>query len=292
MTESEPYPDVQQYESTRRYIRRRGPAGALFFPLGLIPALGLVLLTLFALYPFAHNAIEHHTERAAMTALQDGEETWASVRASGQWITVEGQAPTRERAERAISLIRGARAGTLFGAARPVTRIRDLTTLDAETPSAPAEADPSEDPEATREAPDPTPASSTPPAQASSPADCNARLARILEETEFFFASGSADVGTQNAELLDQLTEELRVCPGSILIAGHTDSTGSDSTNQFLSRARAEAIRDALTARGVLRDRVSARGFGSSQPVATNTTADGRARNRRIEIEISASGTD
>ena len=77
--------------------------------------------------------------------------------------------------------------------------------------------------------------------------------------------------------------EILRRCvSGRIEIGGHTDSQGSKGLNQRLSRARAEAVLDALLARGVALDRLAARGYGEEQPVASNETEIGRARNRRI----------
>ncbi|MGH7530680.1 MAG: OmpA family protein [Gemmatimonadales bacterium] len=69
-----------------------------------------------------------------------------------------------------------------------------------------------------------------------------------------------------------------------IEIAGHTDSTGSAATNQRLSQARADAVRTYLATKGVAPDRMVARGYGPSQPVAPNNTAAGRAQNRRVEL--------
>lgn len=71
-----------------------------------------------------------------------------------------------------------------------------------------------------------------------------------------------------------------------IVVEGHTDSTGSADTNQELSLKRASAVRDALVAQGVNADRVSVEGFGSSRPVADNSSQAGRANNRRVEIVI------
>lgn len=69
-----------------------------------------------------------------------------------------------------------------------------------------------------------------------------------------------------------------------IEIRGHTDDQGADRVNQILSQKRAEALRVALIGRGVASERVRSRGFGRMQPIASNRTSDGRARNRRIEI--------
>jgi outer membrane protein OmpA-like peptidoglycan-associated protein len=69
-------------------------------------------------------------------------------------------------------------------------------------------------------------------------------------------------------------------------VYGHTDSTGSDAYNQSLSERRAQSVASYLSSRGVQSARLATRGFGESQPVASNTTEDGRAQNRRVEIRI------
>ena len=70
-------------------------------------------------------------------------------------------------------------------------------------------------------------------------------------------------------------------------VNGHTDSTGSLQHNQQLSQDRAQSVANYLFSQGVDQRRVSAMGFGPSQPVATNATAEGRAQNRRVEVQIS-----
>ena len=70
----------------------------------------------------------------------------------------------------------------------------------------------------------------------------------------------------------------------AIRIEGHTDSRGSENSNRLLSQRRADAVRDALVAAGVAAARISTQGLGESQPVATNDTEEGRARNRRVDV--------
>ena len=69
-------------------------------------------------------------------------------------------------------------------------------------------------------------------------------------------------------------------------VLGHTDSTGSDAYNQTLSVNRAQSVADYLSARGVASARIGVRGFGETQPIATNATEAGRAQNRRVEIKV------
>ncbi|MFB9134316.1 OmpA family protein [Vibrio sp. AK197] len=72
----------------------------------------------------------------------------------------------------------------------------------------------------------------------------------------------------------------------SLVIDGHTDSTGSDTTNQILSERRAESVRSYLVSQGVAAGRAVARGNGERYPICTNETSAGRACNRRVEIQI------
>jgi outer membrane protein OmpA-like peptidoglycan-associated protein len=69
-------------------------------------------------------------------------------------------------------------------------------------------------------------------------------------------------------------------------VLGHTDSTGADAYNQSLSERRAESVANFLANSGVQRARLATRGYGESQPIATNSTEQGRAANRRVEIKI------
>jgi outer membrane protein OmpA-like peptidoglycan-associated protein len=70
-------------------------------------------------------------------------------------------------------------------------------------------------------------------------------------------------------------------------VEGHTDSVGGEEYNQKLSAQRSNAVREYLTGHGMQSDAVTAKGFGKSQPVASNDTADGRQQNRRVELVIS-----
>ncbi len=71
-----------------------------------------------------------------------------------------------------------------------------------------------------------------------------------------------------------------------IIAVGHTDSVGSDAYNQKLSVRRSEAVKAYLVSKGIEKNRVYTEGKGEKQPVADNKTAEGRAKNRRVEIEV------
>ena len=88
-------------------------------------------------------------------------------------------------------------------------------------------------------------------------------------------------------ERLDDLAAKVKSINLEVVIAiGHTDSIGSDAYNQKLSVRRAESVKAYLVSKGVEPNRIYTEGKGEKQPVASNKTADGRQKNRRVEIEV------
>ncbi len=102
------------------------------------------------------------------------------------------------------------------------------------------------------------------------------------------FPVGSSEIRPSNFSLLTSVQRAIRELPDSrVGIEGHTDSQGNDQVNQALSQRRADAVRDYLIANmNITEGRISAVGFGESRPIANNETADGRAKNRRIDVRL------
>ncbi|MDP1027700.1 OmpA family protein [Sphingomonas sp. KR1UV-12] len=101
------------------------------------------------------------------------------------------------------------------------------------------------------------------------------------------FAYDSAAVQPQFQRTLDQVAATLSEYNQTYIdVYGHTDSTGSDAYNQALSERRATAVADYLAGHGVQTARIGTRGYGKTQPIASNDTEDGRAANRRVEVKI------
>ena len=101
------------------------------------------------------------------------------------------------------------------------------------------------------------------------------------------FATDSADIASSFYTPLNNLAGSFRQYnQNSIEIVGHTDSTGNHAYNMGLSQRRAQSVANYLMAQGVDASRLSTRGAGPDQPVASNATADGRAQNRRVEVTL------
>jgi outer membrane protein OmpA-like peptidoglycan-associated protein len=109
-----------------------------------------------------------------------------------------------------------------------------------------------------------------------------------LNDSVVNFASGSAEVPESMAPFLKSAAADLKqLKAGHVLeIAGYTDNSGDAALNLALSHKRAEAVRDALIKYGADPDMLVAKGYGEADPIASNDTADGRLKNRRIEYHV------
>jgi OmpA-OmpF porin, OOP family len=99
------------------------------------------------------------------------------------------------------------------------------------------------------------------------------------------FATGKSELTEESKAILTEVARSLVANPEvRVEIAGHTDNTGSRRANTRISQARAEAVQDFLEANGVPPGQTTTRGYGPDKPVASNRTAEGRAQNRRVEL--------
>ena len=103
--------------------------------------------------------------------------------------------------------------------------------------------------------------------------------------SDISFATGRSDIQANFRPILERFAQGLQSNPAAeVRIVGHTDTVGSDAVNNPLSLERAASTRNYLTSQGVSGARIQIEGRGSREPIASNDTADGRARNRRVEI--------
>ena len=110
---------------------------------------------------------------------------------------------------------------------------------------------------------------------------------KVSYASDAFFDFDKAVLKPAGKEKLDDLVGKVKDINLEVIIAvGHTDSVGSDNYNQKLSLRRSEAVKAYLVSKGIEKNRVYTEGKGEKQPVADNKTAEGRAKNRRVEIEV------
>jgi OOP family OmpA-OmpF porin len=140
-------------------------------------------------------------------------------------------------------------------------------------------------------APAAAPAAAPAPAPVARPAPAPAAPAvaatKVTYAADAFFDFDKSALKAEGRAKLDDLVGKIKGISLEVIIAvGHTDSVGSDSYNQKLSVKRAEAVKAYLVTKGIEKNRVYTEGKGEKQPVADNKTSEGRAKNRRVEIEV------
>ena len=162
----------------------------------------------------------------------------------------------------------------------PATAVADCDgALKPVVAAAPAPVAPAPAPEPAPVAPAPAPA---PAAIAPVPSS-----EKVTYAADAFFDFNKADLKQEAKTKLDDLVSKTKEINFEVIIAvGHTDSIGGDVYNDKLSVKRVESIKTYLTSKGVEANRVYTEGKGKKQPVADNKTAEGRAKNRRVEIEV------
>jgi OOP family OmpA-OmpF porin len=136
-------------------------------------------------------------------------------------------------------------------------------------------------------APAPAPAPAAPPPPPPPPVVVAPVSEKVTFAADAFFDFNKSDLKPEGKAKLDDLVSKMGGINLEVIIAvGHTDAIGGDAYNQKLSVRRSESVKNYLTSKGVEKNRVYTEGKGEKQPVADNKTAEGRAKNRRVEIEV------
>lgn len=142
-------------------------------------------------------------------------------------------------------------------------------------------------PKAAVVAPAPKPAPAAAPAPAPAPVPAAPQVEKVSFAADAFFDFDKSTLKPEGKAKLDDLADKVKGLNLEVIIAtGHTDSRGSDAYNQKLSVRRADAVKTYLTGKGVEATKVYTEGKGEAQPVADNKSDEGRAKNRRVEIEV------
>jgi outer membrane protein OmpA-like peptidoglycan-associated protein len=117
----------------------------------------------------------------------------------------------------------------------------------------------------------------------------NLQAIKVTFESGILFATGKSDLSESSKAALSKFATSLKETPETdVSIYGHTDNTGTREVNEKLSKSRAVAVANYLNSNGIIPDRITTQGKAFDEPVADNSTADGRAKNRRVEIYITA----
>lgn len=133
-------------------------------------------------------------------------------------------------------------------------------------------------------APAPAPAAAASPAPAPTPV---ATSSKVTYAADAFFDFNKSVIKPEAKAKLDDLVDKIKAINLEVIIGvGHTDAMGSDEYNQILSMRRSNAVKAYLINKGVDKTRIYTEGKGEKQPVADNGTKEGRAKNRRVEIEV------
>jgi OOP family OmpA-OmpF porin len=135
--------------------------------------------------------------------------------------------------------------------------------------------------------PSTVPAAAPAPAPAPAAAPAAAVSSKVTYAADAFFDFDKSVIKPDGKAKLDDLVSKVKAINLEVIIAvGHTDSVGSDAYNQKLSLRRAQAVKAYLVSKGIDKTRIYTEGKGEKQPVADNKTKEGRAKNRRVEIEV------
>ncbi len=274
------------------------------------PTFGLVAVLWYALFPFRTDAIEHEVRQEVRATLDARDMKWVKLDVTGQDVRLSGREPREGAGKAALAAALDARCRTWLVQVRCVSAVHDgfakgaladntsdpaiKLTPDAATSASnglvPA---PDTSPRATTR-PDTgeraagvsiaAGAASTPLSEPTTARGCEARIATLLSGASIQFTAGEAIIDPASDSLLDRISQAIRACPGVVRVEGHADPSGDVIANQALSAARAKAVREVMLQLGVPETKVEAAGMGSTRPVASNDTAEGRALNRRIEF--------
>ncbi len=218
---------------------------------------------------FATVALASSALAAGSNAASDN---WRSGHGNLQWKNADGTLCWRDAAWTPATAAKGCDGALVVAPAAPAAA--PVAPRAAPAPAAGAAAAPA--------AVAPRPAAPAP-----APAPVAPVATKVTYAADAFFDVNKSVIKPEGKAKMDDLVGKIKDINLEVIIGvGHTDSDGGDAFNQKLSVSRAEAVKAYLVSKGIEKNRVYTEGKGKKQPVADNKTAEGRAKNRRVEIEV------
>ena len=260
--------------SRQRQLVRRDPAVWPFVWRGLLPVMGILVLLVYAVWPFARGEIEASVKRSIEQVLDDKGLDDVKVLVSGQHVFLSGKLKPGVSTPEVLALAQRATCPTWAGPQICPELVLGQFESSPALPSLAA-------------APGLPPSAAE--AAALKPAErpaCERALAEAVQAKRIEFAIGSARLLAVSGPILDQVAQAHQGCKGVVRVEGHTDNLGTAEGNVKLSQACATAVRAALVQRGIAADRLRSEGYGAGKPIADNATTEGRKQNRRIEFKV------
>ena len=274
--------------------------------------IGIPLLFMLALLAFKWRFIETDVAQNTTTDLQSIEASWANVETKnrGRDVLITGTAPNQAAIDQ-VQLV----AESSYGVNK-VTIVSDIKAPVTELPIIEGEADSTIDTMVAESSTqndltassqlinsaiiEPTEVAAVQsaevePTEVVEPAElplveqdiCQDLLNDLLSKGNINFETAKATISTSSFDLLSSIKSTADRCPeASFEIAGHTDNVGNDAANMTLSQNRADAVKNYLVKKGIASNRIETKAYGETQPVMSNESAEGRAKNRRIEVNV------
>lgn len=279
----------EKHIKKRYYIRTNEPSIA-FFPIGLISIILILLTLIYGTFIFAKNTIQDKIHSLVTNELLHHELEWVNVEVDGQFVFLTGEGSLEDE-QRAIEITQSVNGDTWIGKRKaPITVNAEFTPpiqYDIEENQHVLNTCPKPEEKAEVQEPiilvneieeDDTPLHIV--------ESCNMAFKNAMKDKTIGFSISSSNIKSESFLLIDNIVTLIKACPSIIYVEGHTDDSGNFDENMTLSLARAQAVINALVERGVNKDQLIPKGYGSTRPRAENTNRQAQALNRRIEFHI------
>lgn len=269
----------EEHIKKRYYIRTNTPSIG-FFPFGLIGLIFILLAFIYGISIFAKNTIQTQIYSLISNELLNYELEWVNVDVDGQFVFLTGEGSLEDE-QRAIKIAQNVNGDTWIGKRKASITVNADFTIPQNTLTenlynlniCPINTCPTLEKEK-----EDTPSNIV--------ESCNTAFKNAMKDKTIGFSISSSSIKAESFLLIDTIATLIKACPSIIYVEGHTDDSGNFDANMTLSLARAQSVINALVERGVSKDQLIPKGYGSTRPRTKNTNQQVQALNRRIEFHI------